>query len=103
MPNDAKLGLLAGVLGVIVVAVVSAGRPPIPRPPGNSPTPQENAPSKVATPAVDPVAVVAPDPRPAPTAAPAVLSAEPPSTPVVRTRREPDATPASRTRDDDLD
>jgi hypothetical protein len=27
MPNDAKLGLLAGVIGVIVVALVSANRP----------------------------------------------------------------------------
>ena len=32
--------------------------------------------------------------------APAVVPAEPSSTPVVRTRREPEATPASRTRDD---
>jgi hypothetical protein len=28
MPNDAKLGLLAGVIGVIAVAVVSANGPP---------------------------------------------------------------------------
>ena len=27
MPNDAKLGLLAGVIGVIAVALISANRP----------------------------------------------------------------------------
>ena len=28
MPNDAKLGLLAGVLGVVIAATISGGKPP---------------------------------------------------------------------------
>jgi hypothetical protein len=30
MPNDAKLGLLAGVLGVVIAATISGGKPPPP-------------------------------------------------------------------------
>ncbi|MBM3981974.1 MAG: hypothetical protein FJ304_17210 [Planctomycetes bacterium] len=81
MKNDAKLGMLAGVLGVIVAAVLFANNPPPP-----DARPQAAAPPE-------------PKPKPAPTAT-AVPSpapdAEQPSTPVVRTRKEPDAQPASR-------
>jgi hypothetical protein len=97
MPNDAKLGLLAGVMGVIVAAVLSAQRP-VPSPGANVAPPQAAAPKAVAKP-VAPEANATTPPR-APEALPTDLS----STPVVRTRKEPDATPASRTRnDDDID
>jgi hypothetical protein len=83
MKNDAKLGMLAGVLGVIVAAVLFANNPPAP-----DARPQANMP---------PEPKPQPRPKPAPTAT-AVPSpdAEPSSTPVVRTRKEPDAQPASR-------
>jgi hypothetical protein len=93
MPNDAKLGLLAGVLGVIVAAVVSADRQSTP-PATNSATPP-----KAEKPVAKSQAEV-PGQRPAP-ASPAVLPTELNSTPVVRTRKEPDATPASRAHNDD--
>ena len=35
MPNDAKLGLLTGVIGVIVVAAMSVNRPPATHEPGD--------------------------------------------------------------------
>ena len=83
MTNDAKLGMLAGVLGVIVAAVLFANAPP----PGEAP----------------PGAAVPPIPN---AAAPAVATVAPPevrrgseplaSTPVARTRKELDAQPASR-------
>ena len=73
MPNDAKLGLLAGVIGVIAVAVVSA----------NGPTPQES-------------------PNPPPAVAHAVgahmqakVDEEHRSRQFPRTRLEPDGMPAS--------
>jgi hypothetical protein len=94
MPNDAKLGLLAGVLGVIVAAVVSADRQS-PAPATNTATP----PKVVAKPPSKSDAAVAGQ-RTAPSS-PAVLPTELNSTPVVRTRKEPDATPASRARNDD--
>ena len=98
MPNDAKLGLLAGVLGVLVAAVVSVQRPT--PPPGANTNPPPSAPAKaVANTAPKPDAEPAAPPR-----TPAVLPTELPSTPVVRTKKEPDATPASRARnDDDID
>ena len=82
MPNDAKLGLLAGVIGVIAVAVVSA----------NGPTSRE-----------------APTPPPAVAHAagsylPAVVNnAENLSTHFPRTRPEPDGMPASLKPTDDIE
>ena len=98
MPNDAKLGLLAGVLGVIVAAVVSVDRPS-PAPAANAPTP----PRAVAKPPMESHVAEARQPV-APPTSPAVLPTDLNSTPVVRTRKEPDATPAGRARnDDDID
>ena len=102
MPNDAKLGLLTGVLGVIVVAALSAQRPPQPAavtatPPATPAKTPEPPTSESPVPEPHPAAVESPP-------EPEVLPAELPSTPVVRTRKEPDARPTSRTRnDDDID
>ena len=90
MPNDAKLGLLAGVIGVIVVAVMSANRPQPATDPG------VNTPDSPSTTAAKP----AEDAKPA---APVARSPEPSSTPVVRTKKEPEGTPTSRTPMDDID
>jgi hypothetical protein len=78
MPNDAKLGMLAGVCGVIVAAVMFAQpRPPPETPPGaKADSAQTVQPGAVANTPVAP---------------------EPASTPVVRTRKEVDGQPASRT------
>lgn len=75
MTNDAKLGMLAGVLGVIVAAVLFANAPP--------PTAQSQ-PSAAGPPAKE-----------AP-ATPEASTAALPSTPVGRTRKDVDAQPASR-------
>jgi hypothetical protein len=94
MSNDAKLGLMVGVLGVVVAAVVSVQKPAPQPQPGVAANP---VPKDVAKPPA--VARPAETPR-----SPEVLPADLASTPVVRTRREPDATPASRPRnDDDID
>ena len=97
MPNDAKLGLLAGVLGVIIVSVLSANRqqptPPAHIPPGMLP----RAPTK---PPAKPAAEAIPNAR---ADTPAVLPADLSSTPVARTKDDPVAKPAARTRDDDID
>jgi hypothetical protein len=111
MPNDAKLGLLVGVVGVVFVAVMSAR--PVPHAPtaANVPTPVQKAaaprPTEKAVAAAPPdrpvvnlLAEAKPTPSPEPHLAPAVLPIELPSTPVVRTSREPVATPASRPRTD---
>lgn len=83
MANDAKLGLLAGVIGVIAVAVLSMNRPtPVAHAP-TAPTPIAHAPGS-------------PDHEVA-------GRAEPASTPIPRTRKEPDGTPAGRTPMDDID
>jgi hypothetical protein len=87
MKNDAKLGMLAGVLGVIVAAVLFANGPPSGTPGRPGPTSVEpNA--KTGSPSA---------------AAPAVSSAAPAasapvlaSTPVGRTRKETDAQPTGR-------
>lgn len=73
MPNDAKLGLLAGVIGVIAVAVVSA----------NGPTPRElpNPPPAVA--------------RAVGSYLPAAVDEEHHSTHFPHTRPEPDGMPTS--------
>ncbi len=88
MPNDAKLGLLAGVIGVIVVAVMSANRPPA-------------ASIPIAGATAAPVAA-----KPAEDAKPDTAVAHSPessSTPVLRTRKEPEGTSTSRAKDDDID
>lgn len=79
MTNDAKLGMLVGVLGVIVAAALFANSQP-----PQAPQPQPGAPEP-ARPAVA-------------TAAPEARKESPPlaSTPVVRTRKDIDAQPASR-------
>lgn len=85
MTNDAKFGMLAGVLGVVVAGLLSSRVPDAP------PT---VAKSKEAT---KPAAQIAPraalPEAPAPRAASAT---ELQGTPVVRTRKEPTAQPASR-------
>ena len=92
MPNDAKLGLLAGVIGVIAVAVVSASRPAPAEMPGKA-APVASAPSASTSiiPAVDAIPTL--DAR----------SAEPVSTPVARTRTESTGTPTSRVSMDDIE
>jgi hypothetical protein len=85
MTNDAKLGMLVGVLGVIVAAVLFTNASP----------PAQSQPSAAELPAqqkaVAPTVVtVAPPPE-------VKSEKEPlPSTPVVRTRKEADAQPTSR-------
>ena len=78
MTNDAKLGMLTGVLGVVVAAVLFAQQPAAPSPP---PAPDASAadPTKEkATPAAEP------------------STAALPSTPVVRAQKNLDAQPVSR-------
>jgi hypothetical protein len=90
MKNDAKLGMLAGVLGVVVAAVLFAKAPPpeAQSRPGvaDGPKTKDGAPTAAA-------------PAPAPEASPAAPTANTaalPSTPVVRTRNEPAAQPTGR-------
>ena len=94
MPNDAKLGLLAGVIGVIAAAVLSANRP--------APAPVPAVPTHASGPAAPRIEkplrardVVA--------STPSAQPADPPSTPIVRSRREADGTRAARTPADDID
>jgi hypothetical protein len=81
--------MLAGVLGVIVAAVVFAKSPP---------PSAESAPSRAAeqnAPPAEPSNAPAPTPTTAPgTAAPNTAAL--PSTPVARTRKETDGQPTSR-------
>ncbi|WP_439628030.1 hypothetical protein [Gemmata sp.] len=111
MPNDAKLGMLVGVVGVVFVAVMSAR--PVPHAPAaaNVPAPVQKSAAHRATdklvapappdrPVVNLLAEAKPTPSPEPHLAPAVLPTELPSTPVVRTSREPVATPTGRSRTD---
>ena len=87
MTNDAKLGMLVGVLGVIVAAVLFTNATP----PAQSQPSAAEAPAqpKAAAPTVTTAATVAP---------PQVKSDGDalPSTPVARTRKESDAQPTSR-------
>jgi hypothetical protein len=78
MPNDAKLGLLVGVLGVVLAAAVSADRTPPPTGHAAAGEPATTAPA---------------DPKPA---APAALPADLGTTPAARGRPEPEGTPAGR-------
>jgi hypothetical protein len=86
MKNDAKLGMLAGVLGVIVAAVMFANAPP---PVAQSRPGAGPAPPAKETPA--PQATLTAPAAPADASAPAL-----PATPVVRTRKDVAAQPASR-------
>jgi hypothetical protein len=87
MKNDAKLGMLAGVLGVIVAAVLFANAPPPPPVPANSVTP-EARPPPTAQPGLAETASTSP-------VAPETSDALP-STPVARTRKDVDAQPTGR-------
>ena len=91
MPNDAKLGLLAGVIGVIAAAVLSANRSVTPSPVAHAPPPVVHSPA-LSSPSTNSLNSLDPGHR-----------AEPASTPIARSRAEPDGTPASRTRMDDID
>ncbi len=81
MTNDAKLGMLAGVLGVIVAAVLFANAPP----PAAQSQPSAAVPPPKDTPA-SPTAATSP---------PEATTAALPSTPV-RTRKDVDAQSTSR-------
>jgi hypothetical protein len=91
MKNDAKFGMLAGVLGVIVAAVIFANAPP--------PSAQSR-PGATGPPAKDKPAPVAAAPNatnaPAASASPEVSTAALPSTPVGRTRKEVEGQSTSR-------
>lgn len=86
MTNDAKFGMLAGVLGVIVAGVLSSRAPDAPPTAAKEP-PKPRA--QIAPRAALPEA-------PAPRTASASTEPELQGTPVVRTRKEPTAQPASR-------
>ena len=90
MTNDAKLGMLVGVLGVIVAAVLFTNAPP---PAQSQPSAAEAPAQKASAPTVAPVAPTAV------TVAPPQVKSDGdalPSTPVARTRKETDAQPTSR-------
>lgn len=82
MPNDAKLGLLAGVIGVIAAAVLS-GNQPAPRDPSGS--------------------VSALNHKVAPHKPALAEPSEQPSTTIPRTRLEPGSTPVNHKPSDDID
>lgn len=104
MQNDAKLGLLAGVAGVIVSAVVSMNRPQlVTLPSPKKPDPTTVQPAPATRPTIKPAPESSIPKPPADPVAPAVLPSDLSSTPVARTKREPDVTPASRTKYDDID
>jgi hypothetical protein len=93
MPNDAKLGLLAGVLGV-VLAYVLVNKPQ--QPPANPP--------KLASPKQAPEQdAILPRTTTEPPPTPEKLPSDLGSTPVVRTKKELDATPTSRSSNKDAD
>jgi hypothetical protein len=90
MKNDAKLGMLAGVLGVIVAAVLFAKAPPPPDPTHSGANADPPAKEKPAQPA--PATSTANTPAGPVEANTAAL----PTTPVGRTRKDVDAQPTSR-------
>lgn len=71
MPNDAKLGLLAGLTAVLVVAVVYFQKPPT-----AGATPAKVNPASALTVSVAPVSI-APAPRPASLPSPKTSSTAP--------------------------
>ncbi|MBP3960521.1 hypothetical protein J8F10_35300 [Gemmata sp. G18] len=90
MTNDAKFGMLVGVLGVVGAAVFFAKPPAQP----GAPDPQAKQQTSVQTalPANTPVATTTPVAHIQPDPGLAAL----PSTPVVRTRKDVEAQPTSR-------
>jgi hypothetical protein len=94
MTNDAKLGMVAGVAGVIVAAVLLSNNPP-PAQSKSGEGPEPHAKDKLAVqhaqPGTSPAAVT-----PAGESTPETNTAALPSTPVIRTRTDTDAQPASR-------
>lgn len=90
MKNDAKFGMLAGVLGVVVAAVLFANNPP---PAAQS---QPAAPGEPKAKASTPMAATAPAAPTTPSTATTANAAALPSTPVARTRKETDAQPTAR-------
>jgi hypothetical protein len=88
MTNDSKLGMAAGVAGVIVAAVLLSNGPPqaAQSKPGDGP-PKEKLTGQPQLQAGTPPAAVAPEPA---AGSPAL-----PSTPAARTRKDVDAQPAS--------
>jgi hypothetical protein len=94
MPNDAKLGLLAGVVGVVLAYLVLVNKPqqpPVTPPKQLNPTP---APEQNTSP---------PKPTTESASTPEKLPTTLGSTPVVRTKKELDATPTSRSPNKDAD
>jgi hypothetical protein len=91
MQNDAKLGLLAGVVGVIIAATITGKAPTAlgtaSAPPGGT-SPQSSPAANSQTKSRDPTAAAA---------VPGDLG----STPVVQTKKNVDGTTASRTSPDD--
>ncbi len=84
MPNDAKLGFLVGVAGVLVAAVMYAPKVPAGGPTAFVPT-EASAKGTPTTPPARPLAAV---PAPPPAARPAYAAA--------KTRPEVEATPTAR-------
>ncbi|HJZ54118.1 MAG TPA: hypothetical protein VKE74_04140 [Gemmataceae bacterium] len=89
MPNDAKLGLLAGVAGVVTAAVLFFQNHPV------APTPNP------AAPAVPPATTSASAPAPAPAKPPPIFGkkpdrAKPPADRTDEPRLETEARPVSR-------
>lgn len=93
MTNDAKLGMVAGVAGVIVAAVLLSNNSPPAQSKSGSPEPHAKDKLAVqhAQPGASPAAVT-----PAGEPAPETNAVALPSTPVIRTRKDTDAQPASR-------
>jgi hypothetical protein len=94
MTNDAKLGMVAGVVGVIIAAVLLSNAPPPAQSKsgeGAEPRPKEKLAAQHAQPGTPPAAVT-----PASEPTPETNAAALPSTPVIRTRKDADAQPASR-------
>ena len=81
MPNDAKLGLLAGVIGVIAAAVLSANRSVTPSPVAHAPPPAVHSPA-LSSPSTNALNSLDPGHR-----------AEPASTPIARSARSPTVPP----------
>jgi hypothetical protein len=93
MTNDAKLGMVAGVAGVIVAAVLLSGNPP---PAAQSKPGAPVEPGKKDRTASQPQVPSGTAPTAAVTPAPTEAHAALPSTPIPRTRKDVDAQPASR-------
>lgn len=91
MTNDAKLGMLAGVVGVLFAAVFLTKPPAQPAAP-EPPAPAQAHAQPAAVPSVPSAPAVAPRAGAVASAAPAAF----PSTPVVRTRKDVPAQPTSR-------